>query len=305
MGLTQVTARGGRLRLRPFLTKRAAAVLRPRRRVRDRGDPEAVHDLRVATRRLQEALRFSEPFLPRPAVDRVARRARGIRRSLGAVRDADVLFRLLRRLARRLERGERRLALGIAARLSEEAEAARRAADRRGGLPVPGIRKRLQALLKAARPVPVAVSARGRQVALERLARAARLLPRARRGDPDGLHAFRIAVKRYRYGLEILDEAGARGLRALIREARDLQRALGRVHDLDVLTALIAEGGDGRGAAGARRRLLRRLAAERGAALRALGVRLDRFRPRDRAAAITAGLSSGDGAGARGGGAGA
>lgn len=293
-----VADRGGRLRLRPFLEKRASAVLGRRRRVRRRGDPDAVHDLRVATRRLQEALRFCEPFLPRAAADRAARRARRLRRDLGAVRDADVLLDLLRRLARRLRGGERRLALRIADRLRAEAGAARRAADRSGGLPVPGIRKRLRALLEAARPSPVALAARGRRVVLERLARAAQLLPRARRGEAAGLHGFRIGVKRYRYGLEILDEAGVRGLQGAIREARDLQRALGRIHDLDVLTALVAREADAGRAAGTRRRLLHRLETERAAAFRALRARLDRFNPRDRAAALAAGPRSGNGAGA-------
>ena len=51
---------------------------------------DAVHDLRVATRRLREALRLFGPWLPGEETRRVRRRLRQITRGLGPVRDQDV-----------------------------------------------------------------------------------------------------------------------------------------------------------------------------------------------------------------------
>src|SRR6185436_6769700 len=52
------------------------------------------------------------------------------------------------------------------------------------------------------------------------------------------MHALRIAVKKYRYTLEFMDEVGLGRHAAALAEARRLQDALGRLHDLDLLAAL-------------------------------------------------------------------
>ena len=55
-------------------------------------DPEGLHDMRVATRRMRAALRIAEPYLSGKAVARVGRDLRQVARALGAVRDLDVLI---------------------------------------------------------------------------------------------------------------------------------------------------------------------------------------------------------------------
>src|SRR3712207_5223848 len=71
-----------RTRLEEMCGWRAAAL--------DWGDPEGVHDMRVASRRLRSALRDFSPYLRR----RQFRRARGdlknLAAALGLVRDEDV-----------------------------------------------------------------------------------------------------------------------------------------------------------------------------------------------------------------------
>ena len=60
------------------------------------GDEEAVHDVRVAIRRLRSALRTFRDCYPRDARRPVAKHMRRLGRVMGAVRDADVHLTILR-----------------------------------------------------------------------------------------------------------------------------------------------------------------------------------------------------------------
>ena len=60
------------------------------RRVAHSADPDAVHDLRVAGRRLAETLRMFEPLLPGSEARKVRRRLRKLRRVSSGVRDRDI-----------------------------------------------------------------------------------------------------------------------------------------------------------------------------------------------------------------------
>ncbi len=53
-------------------------------------DPEELHDMRVATRRLRSALRLFGPYLPRNEVEHAGEALRTFGRLLGEVRDMDV-----------------------------------------------------------------------------------------------------------------------------------------------------------------------------------------------------------------------
>jgi len=59
-------------------------------------DVEAVHDMRVALRKLRTALRTFEGALPKRNTKRLAGSSRRLARRLGAVRDADVHLAALR-----------------------------------------------------------------------------------------------------------------------------------------------------------------------------------------------------------------
>ena len=60
------------------------------------GDPDAIHDLRVAVRRFSACLRAFAPFYPPHAARRVRRRLSGLMEVAGLVRDLDVTLDLLR-----------------------------------------------------------------------------------------------------------------------------------------------------------------------------------------------------------------
>jgi CHAD domain-containing protein len=63
--------------------------------VLDLEDPEPVHDMRVATRRLRAALEIFEPCFPRKRRRKALKRVKALADALGARRDADVEIELL------------------------------------------------------------------------------------------------------------------------------------------------------------------------------------------------------------------
>jgi CHAD domain-containing protein len=231
-------ARALRARLAALATVLEAAA----ERVRGGDDPEAIHDLRVAARRLAATLALWQGGLD-PDRSRAARRSlRRLRRRLSRSREREVLALQLAELivgeppgvrqagALALERIARRAARGRrnAARLVKRARIARtlrRITDcPRSPVPEPGT------LLSAARE---RADAR-RTEALRETALALAT------GDDERLHQARIAVKRWRYAVEGLDAIARDPRAAVLKALRDLQRCLGDVHDAAVLRDALA-----------------------------------------------------------------
>lgn len=71
-------------------------------------DMDAVHDMRVASRRLREAMRLFGPLYPRRDFKAWYRSIRTITRALGPVRDSDVFIDWFSRLSKELGEGGRR-----------------------------------------------------------------------------------------------------------------------------------------------------------------------------------------------------
>jgi CHAD domain-containing protein len=206
------------------------------------GDPTAIHQARVATRRLREAL----PLVARGSSGRkLSRAARRLTRALGPVRELDVALLTLDELARAPDvprGGVQSLQQAIRQertrmRLDMERSIDRSRLDKLGRKLLATAKKRDQL---GVRPR----SADPKQLAAAR-ARAARRGERLRASIenaaaiyvPDRLHEVRIAVKKLRYGMEIVREL--RGARAIARimTLKRAQDLLGRIHDLEVLIA--------------------------------------------------------------------
>jgi len=247
-------------------------------------DPEAIHDLRVAARRLVEALALWRGRLDLEAADDVRRRVRRLRQRIGPVRadevraadlrarhaDADLPLRLalesiVRRIERRVVRGRE--------------DAARAARPSRVAAIVAGVQAAAATLAAPAfgRPDPlppaIARSARRRDEAWRALARAA-----GHDASDTLLHEARIAIKKDRYASEALGAVHPTGAPALtdprrIAALRRVQHALGTVHDRAELIAMLEQRArrwraDGRvERAQALSPLLERIAAERRTAL--------------------------------------
>lgn len=224
-----------------LLAARWKAYRQALRRCRRRPDEEAVHDLRVETRRLLAVLQLAKAAAPDAKVKKLRRHLRRRLKALSRLRDLHVQLGLLAPATRRTP-GLHPL------RAALEAEAAR-LADRQArsfrSLRPGRERRRLARVLRAV-AARTATPRRDRAAAAALRAALARAAARAesRRAAvdaarPETLHRLRVALKRQRYMAEALAGLGLAadaGRPAALREA---QRRLGRIQDLDVLVRRI------------------------------------------------------------------
>lgn len=207
------------------------------------GDDRGVHQARVASRRLREAVPILATGLKGSKAGKARRKIRRLTRALGTVRELDVTLTILDELAR---------ADGVP-RSAVEAVRARVIAERDHGR---------DTMLKRLDRVNVEKLHRRLGSVAEALERstdeawrgtlAARLLTRARRLSdaidaagqmyaPERLHQVRIATKKLRYALEIAAGVGVAAVAPRVRALKRVQDLLGRMHDLQVLQAHVAE----------------------------------------------------------------
>ncbi len=206
------------------------------------GDTSAVHQARVASRRLREALPVFGAALHRRRVRRLGTRLRRLTRALGEVRESDVLLDTLETLVTEQhappevvhvvqpEIGrERSLAFEHLTQVFDAGRA----------------RRLLARLERFARHIPSPdVDSSWRSVHADRIRQRAHALLGAVADagalfDADRLHAVRIAVKKLRYALELAGEVKIVAAGALVRQLREIQEILGQLHDTDVLRARV------------------------------------------------------------------
>jgi CHAD domain-containing protein len=203
------------------------------------GDVAAVHQARVATRRLREAL----PLLgPRDVRRAWARAARRLTRALGPVRELDVALATLGELAGDAPRAAIRCLAD-----SIEEERARLQADLVAQIDRVHIDKLRRKPVTVADDAASGTQSRTRRAAYGAAARAraARRAVRLRAAIdsaagmyvPERLHMVRIAVKKLRYALEIARDLSGSAAVARLRALRRAQDLLGRLYDLEVLIA--------------------------------------------------------------------
>ena len=234
------------------LGEKASTLRRLARRALRSSDADAVHDARVATRRLKAALDLLEPFLPARPRGKLAGSLRALRRALGPIRDHDVMLQHLAEMpagrapagaawvARRLR--ERRLELGKAARKAKARRAAAGLAKWDGLAPAVG-RAEATAGPRALLARAVREQARAFAAGADRLARAKAPASGGNgaahpAGGPGGdVHDLRVAGKRLRYTLELAAPLGGDVPASVGRDLKKLQDALGLWHDYAVLTA--------------------------------------------------------------------
>ncbi len=266
------------------LVARAAAA---RERLADPSDVEALHDFRVAVRRLRSALAAYEPELAGSVGKREARRLRKAARGTNAGRDLEVQLAWLDVQRARMYSRQRPGAAWLRARLA----AAKRDADAGAAgavgkkaekalatllrtLPAYTVHARVALPGEPPRPAPRfagVLAARLRAGAAELgagLAAYARL--RAAGDDPEAAseqaHEARLAAKRVRYLLDAVAKQ-VDGAKPVLEQLRLLQEQLGELHDLDVLAGVLARARDDAADDAARAE------AERGGAERADGER--------------------------------
>ncbi len=198
-------------------------------------DDEAVHDVRVAIRRMRTLLKMSRGLFGRWHTDVVRGAFAEVMRATGDLRDEEVLEETLEGVAEGPE-----LEAWLRGRKAREAKLRQAVIARieRGDL------DRARLMLKALLVFPVEPE---RNVDLARFAR--RTVERARRKveskrdvevtDVTGMHDLRIAYKELRYSVELLADALPIDARAQLEPATVFQKRLGELHDVDVAIGVI------------------------------------------------------------------
>jgi len=223
-------------------------------------DPDAIHDMRVASRRLQQVLDLIFPTpLPREA-RRLRRKIRRCRRALGDVRNCDVLVQLAeRRLARRRS-PDREAWTAVKHYLQERrTESFARAIRKLSKVNLAVFYMRSKAILDRLRPksnsapitlplvhpdgtAPGPFPARLAQ-ALERVSSEFEKQVAASHSEASAasIHAARIGAKRLRYLLEVVSHFAVPGSSDALSWLRRIQQHLGDWHDMEVLEEMMIE----------------------------------------------------------------
>ena len=205
-----------------------------------KGDIEAVHQMRVATRRLREVIPI---VVDGDAARKLQRMARRLTRSLGPVRELDVALLTLQELAAAGAAPRRAIAC-LRQSIADERHRLRGELVRRlDRCDVDKLQRKALAASSSKR------SSRGvardeRRIAAART-RAARRAGHLRAAIdnaagmylPDRLHEVRIAVKKLRYAMEVVLELSGSRATARINTLKRMQDLLGRMHDHEVLIA--------------------------------------------------------------------
>lgn len=194
-----------------------------------------VHDLRVGLRRLLAGLELAEALGAR-APNRVRRRLKGLFGSLSPLRDLEVQSKSLRQLG-----AESQAVVALADELDAHANDLRSRQQRR--LARFAVASTEEALVRVAEKLE-AQSDAGRalkQVALAAIARRYAKLDRRRQAaaDAQSLHRARVALKRYRYVVEIAAPELPRTAARTLARLKACQDELGAIQDASVLIETI------------------------------------------------------------------
>lgn len=205
------------------------------------GQAEGVHQTRVASRRLRELLPVVARYLRDEDVRQLRRDIRDITRALGPVRELDVALDSLAEVAERSPQHAGALAV-VRTRFEEERLDAASHLDPLHEVDVRRLTFRIRAMVPVG-PTPAAVRRSAARIA-ERIRVRSLALRRAVDAcgtlfSMDQLHGARIALKKFRYALELGEHAGRFRLAATMRQLKNVQDGLGHIHDLHVLAARI------------------------------------------------------------------
>lgn len=206
-------------------------------------DPEELHDMRVAIRRMRAALKLFARYLPARALALRGELA-WLGRVLGSVRDLDVQIAGVRMWAARLEPADREAFEALCVPLAEQRAAARRQLLRTlnsrryerllGRMTAVLVRGPLQSHPEHQLPILA--------VAPQLIERCAARINKGRKGmskssPATAFHRLRIRFKALRYVLEFHRGVYGKASEAVIKQLVDAQDLLGQHQDADVAVA--------------------------------------------------------------------
>ena len=217
--------------LRMFFREQYARILAHDPGVRLGSNPEDLHQLRVAARRLRSVLRTAAPLLESSWVDRLREELSWLGGELGPSRDCNVLLAHLRQEAAELDPSDRRALKPVFDKLEQAGEDARHQAlaalrgERYFGL---------LASLEGAAAAPPPGEGNGSLVSaarseFDRLAKAMKKL--ADEPSDENTHGARIKSKRARYAAELVEDDLGKAAGSLIASAKRFQDVAGEFQD--------------------------------------------------------------------------
>jgi CHAD domain-containing protein len=213
-----------------------ASLLKHDPLVRTSGDPEAVHQARVATRKLRSHLRTFGPLLDPEWTEPLRSELGWLAMGLGAVRDREVLLERLRERAKTLPPSDQRSAASLLHILEEEIETLRtKLMAELSSLRYIELLERLVIAAHTPATLPEADEPASKVLPplaagpWRRLRSAVRQLPETPT-DPE-LHRIRILAKRARYAAEAVAPVAGKAADAFARAAAKLQTILGEHQD--------------------------------------------------------------------------
>jgi len=218
--------------VRAYLRAQVAEIERTDPLIRSSDDPDAVHDFRVAVRRMRSVLRSTRELFDEDWLKALREELRWIGGELAAARDLDVL---LARLGK--EAGSE------GAPVVKLLETERRRAWKRARAALSGERylKLLDRLTAAVDAPPVRQS----DLSLEAVARREfKKLDRATRklgpkASAEQVHRTRILAKRARYAAELAEPVAGKRARRFVKEAKRFQDVVGAHQDAVVAAGKI------------------------------------------------------------------
>jgi len=211
-------------------------------RLSDPEDKEALHDFRVALRRLRTTLRAYRPQLEGSVPRRLRRRLRDVADDTNEARDAEVALAWLRPLEQELSTRERVGLHWLIGRLEhgQDQDLPEMLADARRSFT--SVERKLRKGLEVyRRPVAVQRAAPEERfgsvasaVLQDQAQRLDEILATIESRDDEAIHRARIAAKRLRYTLEPVAPSLSSGA-DLVPRLKRLQDLLGELHDLSEL----------------------------------------------------------------------
>lgn len=221
-----------------------------RARALDFSDPEGVHDMRVASRRVRSALRDFMPYLRKTRLSASARQLKEIADKLGVVRDYDVAIIALEKLQTKatpeissglqriidvqkakLDPARKELIRALSIKAISELKPAFLVAIEASVLPPTSEKTKPRTTRKSGASYKVFA----RTTLLKRLKeleRSSTSLYEPQKVEP--LHEMRIAAKRLRYALDLFGHCWGESLGVFSRQVALLQSSLGELHDCDL-----------------------------------------------------------------------
>nr|WP_246559502.1 CHAD domain-containing protein [Geoanaerobacter pelophilus] len=211
---------------------------------------EDIHDLRVASRRLREAISIFEPCYPAKKMSHIKTQAKHLTTILGSLRNIDEALQFFEPLILSLaEPSAASLDTWLQSLRMQRIKEHRHIEDRIKKMdPVMmqyGLRKALEQphMFGAASYDPfMPISQYLSSKLLERETSLLQLLPGSlHEQDIHALHQLRIALKKFRYAFELTAPLNRNGYKNLYDIIKEFQEVLGKIHDLDVFLGLLQE----------------------------------------------------------------